>query len=85
MNVLDLLPMELKDFEADYGAAATLLLKVGILLAHSREQDADSAEQIIAHDQALNLLYKHFKCSDVDDAIIVDHLQIAYDHKGGWQ
>jgi hypothetical protein len=84
MNVLDLLPIELKDFEADYGADATLLLKVGILLAHSREQASDSAEQIMTHDQALNLLYKHFKCNDVDNAIIINHLQIAYDHKGGW-
>jgi hypothetical protein len=84
MNILDLLPLELKDFKADFGADAELLLKIGILLAHSREQDAGSAEQIVAHDQALNLLYKRFECSDVDDATIIDYLQIAYDHKGGW-
>jgi hypothetical protein len=84
MNILTYLTAELEDFKADYGATATLLLKIGVLLAHSREQDAGSAEQIITHDQALNLLYAHFKCSDVDDAIIIDHLQIAYDHKGGW-
>jgi hypothetical protein len=84
MNILDLLTVELKDFEADYGATATLLLKIGVLLAHSREQDAGSADQIITHDQALSLLYAHFKCSDVDDSTIIDYLQIAYDHKGGW-
>lgn len=81
-DILSYLKAELDDWYSDYGRKSLLMLKIGILLGHSRMLPGNSAEQIAVHDQIMLLLYKFFEWDgSVDDQIIRDMLLVAYHNR----